>query len=186
MKFHIQSKLISLVIIMAVLGVQKNVVALSVEEAYRAIPHRRTVFQTNKAKMSTMEKKYLDNFFHLVDLIIVERVEMLSWLELNVQKCRERVTYDEILNDLKSLDAPSSLSDVHRLVIQVIECQRNLLEELQNYPERKVVILASGNKDCSANQKLILAYKKLVSRYSNESLHNKQAFFDYLSVLSFI
>jgi hypothetical protein len=171
---------------MAVLSLQTNVVALSVEEAYRAIPHRRTVFQSSEAKMFTVEKKCLDKFFHLVDLVIVERVEMLSWLELNVQKCRERVTYDKILNDLKRLDVPSSLSDVHRLVIESIELQRNLLEEWQNYPERKIVNLTSDHKVCSVNQKLILAYQKLVSLFSNESPHNKQAFFDYLSALSFI
>ena len=49
---------------------------LTVQEAYEAIPHRRTVFDYNTSLMSTQEKKYLSKVFNLTDLATVERVNM--------------------------------------------------------------------------------------------------------------
>jgi len=53
---------------------------LTVQEAYEAIPHRRTLFDYNTSLMSTQEKKYLSKVFNLTDLATVERVNMLIWL----------------------------------------------------------------------------------------------------------
>ncbi len=166
-------------------SLQTNKTTLSVEDAYRTIPHRRTVFQTNQTEMSTVENEYLDNFFHLVDLAIVERVEMMSWLTTNGQKGRKGINYDKVLNDLEGLDTPSSLAEIHRLVIEAIEHQRSFLEEWQKDPGKKHNF-ASDPKVRGANKKLIHAYQKLIGLYANESQHNKQAFFDYLCALDFI
>ncbi len=110
---------------------------------------------------------------------------MLSWLTTNGLKGRKSINYDKILNNLKSLDVPSSLVKVHRLVIEAIEHQRNFLEEWQKDPKKKRNF-AADPKVRSANKKLIHAYQKLMALYSNERPHNKQAFFDYLCALDFI
>lgn len=73
------------------LSLPARVLALSIDEAYKAIPHRQTVFKLNQARMSIDEKEFLEEFFHLVDLAMVERVEMLTWLSTNGQKGREAI-----------------------------------------------------------------------------------------------
>ena len=49
--------------------------AISVEDAYRDIPHRYTPFESRSVKMSPKDAAVLQEFFRLLNLAIVERVQ---------------------------------------------------------------------------------------------------------------
>ena len=51
---------------------------MTVEEAYKAIPHRYTPFEAGSASMTSQESRFLADFFGLVNLAIVERVQTLA------------------------------------------------------------------------------------------------------------
>src|SRR5690349_25008254 len=55
--------------------------AISVEEAYRAIPHRYTPFESRSVRMSATDAAVLQEFFRLLNLAIVERVQALWWFQ---------------------------------------------------------------------------------------------------------
>lgn len=185
MKFTLRALATILTLSLICLSISTNAFALSIDEAYRAIPHRRTVFKLNQAKMSNDEKEFLDEFLHLVDLAMVQRVEMLLWLSTNGQRGSQDNNYAQILDDLASLDVPSTLKEVHKLVIEAIKQQRSFLEGWQKGPERKHNF-ASDPQVSGASQKLRSAYSQLMRLYPNEGQQNKQAFFDYLCTLDFI
>lgn len=157
---------------------------MSVEEAYRAIPHRRTVFDLDLAKMSQEEQAYLQQLFSLIDLAIVERVEMLIWIQSRGEDGALAQDYHEILWQLSRLTIPSRLGSVHQLVVEAIEEQWAALQEWRktglpaNFPRHPLV--------ASSSRKLLRAYGELLQLFPREGNRNKAAFFDYLCALDFI
>ncbi len=101
--------------------------AMNVEEAYKAIPHRRTVFDEQAARMPEKEKFFLREFFNLIDAAIVEKVEIMAWIDSNGLKGKKEEKYDEILNRLNALETPVSLMPARQLVIEAIQQQREFL-----------------------------------------------------------
>ncbi|MFQ5960640.1 MAG: hypothetical protein ACE5MG_04530 [Candidatus Methylomirabilales bacterium] len=179
------SKVLIITMVMAGLSVAGPASAeMSVEEAYRAIPHRRTVFDLDAAKMSREEQAYLQELFSIVDLAIVERVEMLMWLWSRGERGELAQDYDDILSQLSDLTIPPQLQNVHQLVVEAIEEQRAALQEWQgtgvpaNLPRHPLVT--------SSSRKLRRAYGELLRLFPREGRHNKAAFFDYLCALDFI
>ncbi len=159
---------------------------MSVQEAYEAIPHRRTIFDASYTKMSKEEETYLVQLFQLVDMAIVERVRILLLLNAPQEVEKGIDHYDEIFINFNSLQVPESLQEVHQLILTAIKEQREFLEEwLQsdNFSSSKV---ASHPLVKSSSQRLHQAYALLLSLYPNEDQHNKDAFFDYLCALDFI
>ncbi len=163
-----------------------DVSALSVEEAYKAIPHRRTVFDVKKAGMTRAEKDFLVEFYELVDLAIVERVDMLMYLMSQGRNGALASDYDTILEELRQLKAPKKLKEAHRLVILAIEEQRHFLEGWEAKGFKANVSVASDSTVRSASSKLIQAYNIFMQSFQQEGAHNKQAFFDYLCALDFL
>ncbi len=156
----------------------------AVESAYRAIPHRRTVFDAGAATMSPDERAYLRQLFELVDLGIVERVETLGWLRSGGGQEPSVESYDQVVSQLGALSAPPRLASVHRLVSEAMVEQRAALGEWRktavpaNLPAHPLVVSSSG--------KLRQAYGELLALFPRENEHNKAAFFDYLCALDFI
>src|SRR5262245_31976419 len=62
------------IVMVGLMGIATSGFALSVEEAYRLIPHQRTVFQPTSARMTAPERAYLVAFFNVVDQAIVAKV----------------------------------------------------------------------------------------------------------------
>ena len=147
---------------------------MTVDEAYKAIPHNKTRFDPASAGMDESEKAFLDTFFGLSDLAVAERVET------QMSKA-ENDNYDAILTRLKSLEVPARLKTAHRLVTEAVEEQREYLASLK----------AGGRFDANAplvessHEKLVQAYNELMQAYPAENPHNKQAFFDHLCALDF-
>lgn len=157
---------------------------MSVEEAYRAIPHRRTVFDSNLSNVAEAERAYLQRFLRLIDLAIVERVQILTALKSEGKARSVAQDYDEIVRQLSALTIPPRLRSIHQLVLDGINEQKAALQEW-----RKSGLPASFAGDprvVSSSEKLRRAYTELLQLFPKEGEHNKAAFFDYLCALDFI
>src|SRR6266566_775127 len=53
---------------------------LTVEEAYQAVPHKRTPYEAQLSTLGPPEREFLSRFFVLSDQALVERVETLKAL----------------------------------------------------------------------------------------------------------
>jgi hypothetical protein len=170
--------------------------AMTVEEAYRAIPHRYTAFETKSAKMDLKEAAYLESFFRLVNLAIIERVQMLTWFQSNgrqgssLQSYRKRV--GDLITQFGALAVPKNLEEVRRQVVEAIKDQRTYFEEWEQAMTKREPFryaLSTGPrhpKVLASSQKLQQAYAQLMRLYPQEVSRNQQAFFDHLCALDFI
>ena len=145
------------------------------EEAYRAIPHQRTVFDAKAGAMSEDEKRFLEVFFELVDSAIVLKVEAMQ-----TRPALMGADYQSLKARLESLETPPKLSHVKKLVHEAIKAQEAYLAQSPR------PAFASNDKVGQASQKLREAYGEIMSLYPNEKPRNKQAFFDYLCALDFL
>ena len=170
--------------------------AMTVEEAYRAIPHRYTPFDTKSAKMNFKESACLESFFGLVNLAIVERVQTLTWFQSkgkqgsSFQNYRKRV--GDLITQLGVLTVPRNLEEVRRQVVEAIKDQRAYFEEWEQTMKKREPFkhaLGSGLRHprvLASSQKLQQAYAQLMQLYPREETRNQQAFFDHLCALDFI
>ena len=157
---------------------------MTIEEAYLAIPHRRTVFDYDSANMSDEERAYLQKLFGLIDLAIVERVEMLMWLQSGGRRGAQAQDYNWILNKMNALEVPHGLNNVHQLALGAIKEQETTLKKwhTSGLPSN----IARDSLVRSSSGKLKQAYGNLRNKYPREGKHNQAAFFDYLCALDFV
>ena len=166
--------------------------AMTVEEAYRLIPHKKTDFNASSAKMTPAEVGYLEQFFELVNLAIVERVQTLQWFRSGGTRGRSYRSYqgqiEEVLAQLQNLDVPAHLKHVHRLVIDAIHEQRTFYERWKSAVAAGKRFRFNGGDPLvrTSHAKLIEAYYGLLQLFPNEQKQNKEAFFDHLCALDFI
>ena len=173
-----------------------SVFAISVEDAYRAIPHRYTPFESKSAKMNPTDAAFLQEFFRLMNLAIVERVQTQAWFQSNGKKGTAFSNYQRVTNgliaQLEALAVPDKLKAVNRIVIEALKDQRAYFEEWQRMITRQEPFkhaLGAGPHHArilAASQKLHDAYGRLMQAYPQEAERTKQAFFDHLCALDFI
>jgi len=152
---------------------------MTVDEAYQAIPHQKTRFDAAAASMGGDEKAFLDVFFELVDLAVVERVSAMQSISSGKAVA---FNYDAIERRLMSIEVPEKLKTAHALVRQAVEEQRKYLEQWKNSGGAFNV---SDPLISSSSAKLVQAYGELMRIYPSENAHNKKAFFDHLCALDF-
>ena len=169
--------------------------AMSVDQAYRSIPHRQTTFDKSASKVSGQNKMFLKKMFVITDDAMVARLEHLSQLYYfkgkgDAGKSAYTRKINGLLRKLKTLPTPASLKGVHRLVLEAIEEQKQLLnqwaiapmskkQEFKKTYTRHPLVISSHNK-------LIKAYETLMGRFPTETAMNKRAFFDHLCALDFL
>ena len=147
------------VLILALILAAHAAAAMSVDEAYASIPHRRTVFDRRAALMPADEADGLVRLFALVDRAIVARVT--------------KTGYEPLLAELRALALPPRLQAVQRLVVEAVVAERAYLDG-----EASAVHTASA--------RLHEAYGQLMRLYPEEGAQNRDAFFDYLCALDFL
>lgn len=152
--------------------------AMTVDEAYKAIPHNKTRFDASAAGMDRVERAFLDTFFELSDLAVAERVGTQVAISA---KGPAASNYDEILRRLEALNVPPKLAAAHRLVTDAVKEQRQYLDSLKGGG----AFDANAPLVESSHQKLVQAYGELMRLYPSENAHNQQAFFDHLCALDF-
>ena len=170
--------------------------AISVEEAYRAIPHRYTPFESKSVKMSPKDAAVLQEFFRILNLAIVDRVQAQAWFQSNGKRGVAFPNYqrstDGLIVQLEASITSESVKAVHRNVIDALKDQRAYFEEWQRAVRRGEPFRyppgASPHhpRVLSSSQKLQQAYGRLIQLYPQETERTKQAFFDHLCALDFI
>ncbi|MFT5387276.1 MAG: hypothetical protein ACI9F2_000690 [Lysobacterales bacterium] len=173
-------------LLLCVLLVTPSVEALSVDDAYQAIPHRRTVFDSSETSMTQGDREYLEIFYRLVDEAIVQRVSMLMYLSSQGDHGEVSTAYDRIIYDLEVLEPPVKIKQAHHLVIAAIKQQREFLDNWYEQSLPSNTSVASDAEVRGASQKLRQAYSIMLSAYPIVSVNNKKSFFDYLCALDFI
>lgn len=153
-----------------------SVLAVSVDEAYRLIPHRQTVFQAASAQMPAAESAYLVAFFSVIDQAIVAKVS-------SSRGSTVAQAYAPVWTAWARLRPPSALKATQERVKAAIEEQQAFLLEVER---KQTGWNMSHPRVRSASAKLQAAYGDLMRIYGNENASNKQAFFDYLCALDFI
>jgi hypothetical protein len=163
--------------------------ALSVEEAYAAIPHHRTAFDATASRLSKGQVDSLMRLFALSDKGVVLRVEGLRAI-----RAADAPRLHQILNDyralassLASLNVPSELAPVQELIAQAVAHHQDYFESKLRDSERLARRDAALTADAyQASQKLHQAYDLLMQIFPSEPAVNKAAFYDYLCALDFI
>ena len=173
-----------------------SVSAISVEEAYRAIPHRHTPFKSSLVKMNPKNAVFLQEFFRLLNLAIVERVQTQAWFQSNGQKGSAFPNYQRtaagLIAQLEALTVPEGLKAMHRSLVDALKDQRAYFEEWQRAVSKREPFKHSLGTSpqhprvISSSQKLHEAYRRLMQAYPQEAERAKRAFFDHLCALDFI
>ncbi|MGH1402738.1 MAG: hypothetical protein ACRBDL_00690 [Alphaproteobacteria bacterium] len=190
-------KIITVIVVTVILGCGNVSQAsdITIDEAYRSIPHGRTQFDQSRATMSEEEKKYIDHLFFATDLAMRERVVMLRYFEEKKSASYIEQYNKEIGNILASFDlvrAPTkTLLQVEKLVLESVREQQaffnkryknnDAIPKRAMYSTYKHYTLVQ-----SSHKKLIQAYMLLKKTYPREQRHNQKAFFDHLCALDFI
>jgi len=164
-------------------------VGLTVDQAYAAIPHRRTVWSALDSTATPEEKSYLHVIFALVDQAIALRVAAWqTYSNADFDSLDVDAQYDRLLDFANATHAPDSLIAYHQHIITAISSQRQFFHDwksnraqfpyaqhMQTHPAIQTASRASHD-----------AYNELMRKFPSESAANKNAFFDYHCALDFL
>ena len=180
------------IVVCALLVVSQAVHSMSIEEAYRAIPHKSTPFLTDRSKLDFLTRMSLQKYFDLVNQAVVQRVQTLQWFASSGQQGENYKVYQSeigtVLTALRRIKAPREMKKSIDLAISAIQDQSDYFSQWSNKRGHgKTFSFNSRDRLVqSSHRKLISAYNHLMSTYSFEASHNKTAFFDHLCALDFI
>jgi hypothetical protein len=164
-------------------------VGLSVEQAYAAIPHRRTVWGENDSTVPAEEKAYLRVIFEVIDQGVAVRVAGLQNYSAQQYDAVDPVDgYDRLIGFARGMTVPPGLAAYHQRILEGLAGQRQFFAdwkaERDGFRFAKQIGDHAGAHNASAA--LRAAYNELMSKYPNESAANKDAFFDYHCALDFL
>jgi hypothetical protein len=163
--------------------------AMTVEEAYAAIPHKRTVFDGNASRLSAAHVDSLKRLFASSDQGVVLRVEGLRVLRsAEAAQLRKTINdYRALASALASLNVSAEIKPAQDLIAQAIADHQRFFEtKLRDnaaLAKRDAAFTADINQ---ASQKLHRAYDVLMKAFPNEPATTKAAFYDYLCALDFL
>ena len=164
-------------------------IAVSVEEAYAAIPHQRTVFDGKASGLSRAQVASLQQLFALSDKGTVLRVEAMRAVRAaNLQEVRRAINdYRALIGSVNALNVPAEIKPVQQLVSQALQDHQRFfetrLEQDRTLAKRDLAFTPEVHR---ASQKLRSAYDLLMRAFPNEPAVNKTAFYDYLCALDFL
>jgi hypothetical protein len=163
--------------------------AMTVEEAYAAIPHKRTVFDGNASRLSAAQIDSLKRLFASSDRGVVLRVEGLRALRgAEAVQLRKAINdYRALASAVASLNVSAEIKPAQHLIAQAIADHQRFFEmklrDSETLAKRDIAFTADINQ---ASQKLHRAYDVLMKAFPNEAASNKTAFYDYLCALDFL
>ena len=155
--------------------------AMETDQAYRLIPHQRTVFQLHQSTISATEAQQVARLLSLAEKAMIERVDAMV---NGAGKTNYFSLIDSILWQIDQLGVPKQVQAARDHIHEAVQ-QHRAFFELQNATGNQVEV----NRQqlvLSSHRHLISAYQQLMQTYPEETKHNKQAFFDYLCALDFI
>jgi len=161
----------------------------TVSSAYNAIPHRRTVFESDEI-LTEDENYYLGTILDTIDQAIVLRITAFKSLSGEEKYTIDNVgtDYQTLLGYVNSLEVPQGLGGFHERIYDAISLQGKGLLAWQSrgfdfkYHGSEFVnspIIKNSSKEIKA-ARVILSKK-----YPAVSTSTKNAFDDYLGALDF-
>ena len=164
---------------------------LSVDEAYAAIPHRRTAMQFTGSKVPRADQDYLQVAFAAIDQAVLLRVTTYQSFSRGRTADSSAIrSMDRLIEFLQSVDPPQNLKTYHKRIEQAVSDQRAFFDEWRSrgseFQYARGTSLGSHPKVASSSSALKEAYGILMQSYPTESPHNKEAFFDYHCALDFL
>jgi hypothetical protein len=162
--------------------------ALTTEEAYRAIPHQRTVFDATDTALPKNQAAALQALFTFVDAAIVLRVEGLQSIRNQNPEMTKKIigNYKKILGAYSVQAVPTELENSSNLFIQAVQLQQKYFENKVLEQETRHVFNAQFTSEVSQSSQLLhQAYDQLLQSFPTSSSHNKQAYYDYPCALDF-
>jgi len=155
--------------------------ALEVEQAYRMIPHNRTVFLLYQSNLPAIDARQVARLLTLAEKAMVARVDA----RVNgAAKTGYLSRIDDIMRQIDKLKVPERIAKARKHILSALQQHRKYFE-LENMSGSSAEAKRSQLIQ-SSHRHLIAAYQQLMEAYPDETKHNRQAFFDYLSALDFI
>ena len=164
--------------------------SMSVEDAYAAIPHRRTAMNFDTSKLSEADRRYLAVAFNVIDQSIRLRVTAYRRFSDSPDAANLISEMDRMIDFMQKVPPPARLTAYHELLTKALSDQRAFFADWQSAGQQfqygSPGKLASHPKVQSASNELRQAYQILMNEYSGEDSHNQDAFFDYHCALDFL
>lgn len=163
--------------------------SLSVDDAYAAIPHRRTQFDFDGATVPEADAEYLRRAFHLVEQGTRIRVEGYRDLyHAGHSAADPSAGMSDLIAAFETMSPPDHLAEYQRSIIAALEAQRAVFDDWttsgKDFAQRDDI--GRNPEVREASRHLKHAYRILMRQYAGESPRNKDAFFDYHCALDFI
>ena len=163
---------------------------LSVDAAYAAIPHRRTVMDFAASNMPDQDKRFLEVAFHVIDQGIRLRVSAYQRFSRGLSDSQSISDMDRLVEYLQNTEAPESLLSYQTKLLEALSDQRAFFVEWnsegQQFRYGSPQAIGTHPKVQSASAALREAYGILMETYPGEGSNNKEAFFDYHCALDFL
>lgn len=165
---------------------------LSVEEAYAAIPHRRTVFRFDSSPLGVAETAYLRQMFAIVEQ--GTRIRVVAWRDLHGRDATGSDPAGTLLALIRRVEAirpPPRLEAYHAHVRAALAEQRAFFLEWiaagAGFRARSGAALAADPRVQRASAELRAAYQVLMQEYGSAvPQQERDAFFDYHCALDFL
>jgi hypothetical protein len=161
----------------------------SVEEAYAAIPHRRTIWDKSETTVPSEEKEYLQAVFQALDQAVRVRVAgQQAFSNQQFDSADIDAEFNRLITFVRALPAPKALVTYHQDILNALSSQRQFFGDWKSEGDRFAFAQQVGNHSGvrAASASLRAAYSELMAKYPNESQTNKDAFFDYHCALDFL
>jgi hypothetical protein len=162
---------------------------ISVEQAYEAVPHRRTIWDESDTSVPANDRAYLSAIFQVLDEAVAVRVAgMQNYSAGHFEYSDPSSEYGQLLSYVQGMEVPKGLENYHRDIIAGLTGQQQFFADWKSqaasFPYAQQI--ANHPEVQKASAALRAAYSELMSKYPNEAQKNKDAFFDYHCALDFL
>jgi hypothetical protein len=162
---------------------------IGVEQAYAAIPHRRTVWVEDGSVVPAAEKAYLKAMFRVLDQAVAVRVAtMQDFSNGRFEHIDTDAEYDLLVKYVRGMSVPPNLAIYHKHILVALDGEQYFFRQWRMQGEKFWDTQKAGNYPGArgASAELKAAYGELMAKYPGESARNKDAFFDYHCALDFL
>jgi hypothetical protein len=162
---------------------------ITVEQAYEAVPHRRTVFDDSDTTVPVEDRAYLKTVFQTLDQATAVRVAgMQNLASGHVDYSDPDAEYDQLVAFLRGMSPPQKLEAYHHDILDALINQRQFFADWKSKGERFSYPQAVRTHPSvqRASSALRSAYNELMAHYPHEAKTNQDAFFDYHCALDFL
>ena len=164
-------------------------VGITVEQAYAAIPHRRTIWVESDSAVPSEERAYLRVMFQALDQAVAVRVAgQQNFSSQRFDDPDITGDFDRLIAFVRNMPVPPTLASYHQDILEGLFGQRQFFADWKAQREQFPFAQQVGNDPDvrKASGALRAAYGQLMSKYPNETPTNKDAFFDYHCALDFL